>query len=132
MELRTLNMVLESHAPIDLFILMLGTNDLWKGFDLSASDIAACCMPLIWKVQKSQSGPELGVPEILLIAPPPLGKLSTLMKFFFEGRSTVSKGLGAEYKKVADITGCHFLDASKYLKASTDDGVHLDSAGQKN
>jgi lysophospholipase L1-like esterase len=127
---KTLNMVLESHAPIDLFILMLGTNDLWKGFDLSASDIAVCCMSLIWKVQKSQSGPELGVPEILLIAPPPLGKLSTFMKFFFEGQSTVSKGLGAEYKKVADITGCHFIDASKYLKASTDDGVHLDSSGQ--
>jgi len=128
---KTLNVVLESQSPVDIVILMLGTNDLWKGFDFSASDIGASCMSLIWKVQQSQCGPGAGIPDILLIAPPVLGKLSEKMKFFFEGRQSVSRKLGAEYKKVAEITGCHFLDASKYIKPGTKDGVHPDAAGHK-
>lgn len=128
---KALPMVLESHAPIDLFILMLGTNDLWKGFDFSASDIAASCVPLIWTVQKAMAGPGLGVPEILLVAPYPLGKLSQLMNFFFGGRGQVSKKLAAEYKKAAESAGCHFFDSSKHVKASEPDGVHLDVAQQR-
>lgn len=128
---KALPMVLESHAPIDLFILMLGTNDLWKGFDFSASDIASSCISLIWTVQKAMAGPGLGVPEILLVAPYPLGKLSQFMEFFFVGRGGVSKNLAAEYKKAAETTGCHFFDSSKYVKASEPDGVHIDVSGQR-
>jgi lysophospholipase L1-like esterase len=96
---KSLTLALESHMPIDLFILMLGTNDLWKALGLSASDIAASCMSLIWTVQKAMAGPGFGVPEILLIAPQPLGPLSPFMKFYFEGRAAVSRGLSKENKK---------------------------------
>ena len=54
---KSLPLALECHMPIDLFILMLGTNDLWKALGLSASDIAASCMSLIWTVQKAMGGP---------------------------------------------------------------------------
>lgn len=128
---KTLPMVLEAHAPIDIFILMLGTNDLWRSFNFSASDIAASCMSLIWTVQKSMAGPQMGVPEILLIAPYPLGRLSQFMKFYFEGRTGVSKQLAREYKKASQATGCRFMDSSKYVKASKADGVHIDEAEQR-
>ncbi len=128
---KSLPLVLESHMPIDLFILMLGTNDLWKALNLSASDIAASSMSLIWTVQKAMAGPGSGVPQILLIAPQPLGTLSPFMKFYFEGRAAVSRSLAREYKKAAGITGCHFLDAAKYAGSSNIDGVHLDAAGQR-
>ena len=118
-----LPMILEAHAPIDVFILMLGTNDLFKAFGFSASDIAASCMSLIWKVQKSMAGPGYGVPEILLIAPPKLGKLSTFMSFYLEGRQKASSELAREYKKAAEVSACHFLDASKHVRASKIDGV---------
>lgn len=121
-----LGAVLESHSPIDIFILMLGTNDLWVSFDLSALEIASGCLSLIWDLQKSGCGPEFGIPQILLIAPPPLGKLSSFMDIFFHGRLKVSKQLGNTYKKAADAVGCLFLDASKFVKASRVDGVHLD------
>jgi lysophospholipase L1-like esterase len=128
---KSLPLALESHMPIDLLILMLGTNDLWKPLDLSASDIAASCMSLIWTVQKAMAGPGYGVPQILLIAPQPLGSLSPFMKFYFEGRAQVSRALAREYKKAAGITGSHFLDASKYVKSSRIDGVHLDPPEQR-
>ena len=50
------DIVFETHAPIDIFILMLGTNDLWQGFDYSAAYITSACLLLVWKVQKSHSG----------------------------------------------------------------------------
>ena len=123
---KSLPMVLETHAPIDIFILMLGTNDLWKCFDLRGSDMAGSCMSLVWTVQKSMAGPGLGAPEIILIAPYPLGRLSTFMKFFFEGMGAVSKQLGKECRKASEAAGSRFLDSSKYVKASKIDGVHLD------
>lgn len=123
--------VLETQSPVDIFILMLGTNDLWKSFNFSASEIATGCFSLIWTVQKSQCAPGLGIPEILLIAPPPLGKLSTFMEFFFQGRHKVSTELSKEYGKVAEVTGCHFLDSSRFVKASKVDGVHLDQTDNR-
>lgn len=128
---KTLPMVLETHAPMDLVILMLGTNDLWNRFDFSASDIARSCISLVWTIQKVMAGTGLGVPEILLVAPYPLGKLTQYMNFFFEGSGEVSKQLAAEYKKAAEVTGCHFFDSSKHVKASEPDGVHLDAAQQR-
>lgn len=128
---KSLPLALESHMPIDLFILLLGTNDLWKALTLSASDIAASAMSLIWTVQKAMAGPAFGVPQILLIAPQPLGHLSPFMDFYFAGRAPVSRGLAKEYEKVSKMTGCHFLDASKFVKSSKIDGVHLDAPGQR-
>lgn len=129
---KSLQLALDSHMPIDLFILMLGTNDLWRRFNFTASEIAASCMmSIILTVQKSIAGPSLGVPEILLIAPQPLGALSPFMNAFFGGRAAVSRQLAREYKEMAQLAGCHFLDASKFVKSSKIDGVHLDTAGQR-
>lgn len=128
---KVLEMLLETHSPIDIVIIMLGTNDLWLGFDYSATDITTDCLSLVWKVQKSHSGTGFGVPEILLISPPPLGKLSPFMKLFFKGREKVSKELAGLYKIGAKASGVGFLDSSKYVKTSTVDGVHLDPAEQK-
>ncbi|MGH8069713.1 MAG: SGNH/GDSL hydrolase family protein [Candidatus Entotheonellia bacterium] len=118
--------LLESHAPIDLCILMLGTNDVGPSYHLTASEVAFGCLALIWTMQKSQAGPAGGAPEILLIAPPPLGEVSGLMELFYNGGEEASRALAKAYKTVADASGCHFLDASKYLEVSKIDGVHLD------
>lgn len=123
---KVLEMVLETHSPIDIVIIMLGTNDLWLGFDYSASQITTDCLSLVWTVQKSHCGPNYGAPEILLISPPSLGKLSPYMELFFKGRVKTSKELSALYKTGAKAAGVKFLDASKHVKASTADGVHID------
>lgn len=126
-----LEMVLETHSPIDIVIIMLGTNDLWLGFDYSARDITTACLSLVWKVQKSHAGPEFGAPKVLLIAPPPLGKLSLFMDLFFKGREKLSKELAGLYKIGAKTAGVEFLDSSKYVKVSSIDGVHIEPAEHK-
>jgi lysophospholipase L1-like esterase len=68
--------LLESHAPLDWVILMLGTNDVGSSYRLSAAEVAFGCATLVWAVQKSQAGPGGGTPKILLIAPPVLGEVS--------------------------------------------------------
>jgi lysophospholipase L1-like esterase len=118
--------LLESHAPIDLCILMLGTNDIAPYYHLTASDIAGGCLALIWTIEKSQAGPAGAAPEILLIAPPLLGRMSGIMELFYKGGEKTVKALPAAYKTIADSSGCHFFDASKHVKASKIDGVHLD------
>lgn len=124
--LKMLEPLLESHAPIDLCILMLGTNDIASGYHLTASDIASGCLALIWAIEKSQAGPAGTAPDILLIAPPLLGRVSGIMELFYKGSEETLRALPKAYKTVADSSGCHFLDASKHVKASKIDGVHLD------
>ena len=118
--------LLESHAPIDLCILMLGTNDVAPICHLTPSDVACGCLALIWTIEKSQAGPDGRAPEILLIAPPLMGPISGTMELFYKGGEEALKALPKAYKTVADSSGCHFLDAAKYVKASKLDGVHLD------
>jgi lysophospholipase L1-like esterase len=118
--------LLESHAPIDLCILMLGTNDVAPGYHLTVSDVACGCLALIWAVEKSQAGPAGKAPVILLIAPPLLGRLSETMGLFYKGGEKTLRALSKAYKTVAESSGSLFLDASKYVKASKIDGVHLD------
>jgi len=56
--------------PLDLVIVMLGTNDLKKRFSLSAFDVANGAGVLVDVVHKSAAGPNGGVPKVLLLAPP--------------------------------------------------------------
>jgi lysophospholipase L1-like esterase len=123
--------LLESHAPLDLVIIMLGTNDVGPTYRLSASEVAFGCATLVWAVQKSQVGPAGGTPEVLLIAPPSLGELSGLMELFYKGGEGTSSELARAYQTVAQACRCHFLDASKIVQTSKVDGVHLDPAGQR-
>jgi len=121
---------LETHKPLDVVVILLGTNDLKHRFSLTAFDIAAGAGVLVDVVQKSQAGRENRAPEVLLIAPPPLGKLSDFTQMF-QGGVEKSKELGRFYKAVAEEKGCHFLDAGQILVSSEADGVHFDPEGHK-
>jgi len=66
---------LETHRPLDLVAMLLGTNDLKVRFSLSAYDIANGAGVVVDIVQRSGAGPDEGAPKVLLMAPPPVGKL---------------------------------------------------------
>ncbi|MGH3100205.1 MAG: GDSL-type esterase/lipase family protein, partial [Thermoleophilia bacterium] len=67
-----------THQPIDLVIVMLGTNDLKIRFGASARDIAAGAGFLLDIVGASDCGPEGSPPQALLVCPPPVGRLGLL------------------------------------------------------
>jgi len=115
---------LETNKPLDLMIIMLGTNDLKMRFSVPASDIADGAGVLVGMVQKSETGVN-GSPKVLLIAPPPVSKLTNFAEMF-QGAETKSKKFSQHYRRVAKEYGCHFLDTAKIIVSSDLDGIHLE------
>ena len=116
---------LETHRPIDLVILMLGTNDLKMRFSVSAFDIANSAGVLVDIIQKSVAGPDGAAPAVLLVAPPPVAKLSEFAEMF-EGSQEKSLKFVAHYRRVAEERGCAFLDAGAVIRSSDLDGIHFE------
>ncbi len=116
---------LESHAPLDLVVLMLGTNDTKKRFGVTASDIGMCVSRLVQAVLSSNAGREWKAPKLLLVAPPPLGRLAAYAEMFMEGTEK-SKRFGEVYAEAARRQGCAFLDAGQVIRTSDIDGVHFE------
>ncbi|MFN8373778.1 MAG: SGNH/GDSL hydrolase family protein [Anaerolineae bacterium] len=116
---------LESHQPLDLVVLMLGTNDLKKRFSTNAFEVAAGAEALVNIMRTSMAGLNGGAPKILLLCPPPLARLD-LFAGMFEGGDVTSRGLAGYFERVASNTGCGFLDVGKVLVSSEVDGIHFD------
>jgi lysophospholipase L1-like esterase len=116
---------LESHSPIDLVVLLLGTNDLKKRFSAPASDIAGGAARLVEKILASRAGRGGAAPKILLLAPPPLAKLTGLAEMFEDGTEK-SRKLGAYYREVASRHNTAFLDTADIIHSSDIDGIHLE------
>jgi lysophospholipase L1-like esterase len=117
---------LESHSPVDLATLMLGTNDLKTRFGSSASDIAQGAASLAEMVLRSGCGPGGGAPEVVLISPPPVATLTDMAQMF-EGAQEKSRQFPEHYGRFAEQYGCEFLDASAVIASSDVDGIHLDA-----
>ena len=118
---------LETHKPIDLVIIFLGVNELKKRFSLSAYDIAEGARVLVEIVQKSGAGRMNGAPWVLLLAPPPVGKLTAFAELF-EGAEAKSRKFAEHYSRVASEAGCSFLDTSKIITSSDLDGIHFEQS----
>lgn len=120
---------LESHKPLDLVVLMLGTNDLKKRFSLAPFDIAAGVGKLIDIIQISHAGTDNQTPQILLLTPPPIGSLDAIGQEVFENASPKSRSLSSYLYQISQTKGCSFLDTTTFLQPSLDEGLHLDENG---
>lgn len=117
---------LDSHSPIDLVIIMLGTNDLKRRFSLASIDIANGVAVLADITKRSYSGPNWTAPKVLLLAPPPIKEVG-FFKEMFEGGAEKSLKFGEYYKRVAEERDCAFLDTATIIKSSEADGIHFES-----
>ena len=117
---------LMSHAPLDLVILALGCNDLKKRFSLSAFDIAEGAARLILLTRAYGEGPDGRAPKILLIAPPPIARLTGYAEMF-EGGAEKSRLVGQRYREIASREGVAFLDAGAVIRCSDLDGIHYEA-----
>ena len=117
---------LETHRPLDLAIILLGTNDMKMRFSLTAFDIAQGAGVLVRDVQRSAAGRAGVAPPVLLLAPPPVAKL-TYFDQMFAGAEAKSQKLGYYYRLVAEELGCAFLDTATVIRSSDLDGIHFEA-----
>ncbi len=115
--------LLETHRPVDVVLLMLGTNDLKQRFSVNAMDIALSLERLVGVIRASAAGPGGAAPGVLLVAPPPIEEVGCLAEMF-AGGAAKSQALGARIAAVAARLGLPFLDAGRLVKVSPVDGIH--------
>jgi lysophospholipase L1-like esterase len=117
---------LTTHKPLDLVVILLGTNDLKKRFSLSAYDIANGAGVLVDVVQKSDTGPDEKPPQLLLLAPPPIARLTEYAEMF-EGAEPKSRKFSENFRRVAEEYGCEWLDTADIIVSSDIDGIHFEA-----
>ena len=117
--------LLETHQPIDVVLIMLGTNDLKGRFSLNATDIALSLERLVLMVRASGAGPQGRAPDVVLVAPPPIREVGALAEMF-QGGAAKSALLAARIGEVAGRLGVPFLDAGTLVRVSQLDGIHYD------
>ena len=119
---------LQSHKPLDLVILMLGSNDCKERFACDPYSIASGLSRVLDAIIFSRSGRREASPAILLIAPPWMREGEPVPEMG-EGAVFKSRQLADAYRQLADEYGCRFLDGEKIHSASEVDCLHLDLEG---
>ena len=129
---RTLPTILGTHSPLDLVIIMLGSNDMkpWiHGQPLPAKQGMA---RLISIVRAHPYPLEAPAPKNLVMAPPPLCRTDNVeFDEMFGHRYEASRQLALQYAALASETGCGFFDAGAVAETTPLDGVHLDAANTR-
>jgi lysophospholipase L1-like esterase len=127
-----LPLLLISHQPLDLVIIMLGTNDIKFAARCRAFDASMGMERLIHIVKSANYVKGFKTPEILIVSPPSL--VPTEDEWFNElwGHAiTESKLFAKHYARVAQEMNVHFFDAGSVAVADKTDGGHLDAANTK-
>lgn len=123
---------LQSHKPLDLVILSLGTNDCKSIFSASARTITRGMGVLVNIVKRFDYGPGVGAPQILLISPIHMGPdiANSIFETFNDESAEKVKQLAMLYEDLAVRTGCMFLDAARVAGPGSDQ-LHMDGESHR-
>lgn len=119
---------IEVNSPLDLVILMLGTNDFQSMHAHNAWHSAQGIATLIAAIRSAPIEPGMPVPPVLVVAPPPIRTPKGPIAAKFAGGDRKCTGLAQAYAEVCRASECFFFDAGSCISASDVDGVHLDAA----
>ena len=120
---------LNSHKPVDIVVMMLGSNDLKETFHASPQQIAEGAGVLVETIQNFTREKQGFEPKIVLVCPPEIGEGITESPFygsFYENAIERSRQLPALYKSAAERFGCIFVNAAAHIRPSGVDSLHLD------
>lgn len=122
---------LMTHQPVDLLLIMLGTNDTKVFFAATAKVIASGLEELIKAALNPYVYDARKAPQILVVSPILLGEGINPGSCFDQASAGRAAGLADAYREVAGLYGCHFFNAALHAEPSPVDGVHLDEEGHR-
>lgn len=121
---------LNTNAPIDLLVFMLGTNDFQLHFKCSAEATARAVRFMLENARSlpiTRNGQEL---PILVLCPAAISE----HRFGYQPSDLISqkeiddsRGLAEKLEEITRLLGCEFLDLNKHVKVSERDGIHLEA-----
>ena len=130
--LKDIDVCIQSQHPVDLVIIMLGTNDTKFFFGMNAFMIAKGAERIIERIRQGGYGPNGKCPEILLMAPIRLhpdmmnrGSDGEFGEYSLKVDAQLNKYLG----ETAKTLGTHYLDAGAYVTADPADCIHMNEEG---
>ncbi|HWA17537.1 MAG TPA: SGNH/GDSL hydrolase family protein [Devosia sp.] len=127
---RILPTLLSSHGPLDMVVVMLGTNDLKHFLGATALEASYGVRRLVQIVRAHAAAQKEPVPKIILVAPPAAVDATTHpeMTLHFGPEAIGASGSFAQmYKRRAEEEGVGFFDAGTVAKTDPRDGIHLDA-----
>lgn len=126
---RILPTLLHTHGPVDLVILMLGTNDLKRGIGAGSAVGAVKGVERLVNLIRHHVWPfDYDQPEILIVSAPHICETGNEMfAAMFIDAVGQSQMMGSLYRDLADDKGCGFFDAASVAVTTPVDGVHLDA-----
>lgn len=119
---------LATHLPLDLVIIMLGTNDTKPYFNRTPYDIAYGMSKLVGQVLTGGGGigTPYPAPKCLVVAPPPLTPMPhPFFQGMFGGGHEKSAQLGQQYQAMADFAKVDFLNSGDFITTDGCDGIHF-------
>ena len=119
--------ILQSHAPLDLLVLMLGTNDCKQRFAATPVNIKDALTRLVKKARQLDIW--RSVPRILIVAPIIIDERlysSPNAAGMGEGCVEKSRQLPQLFQDAAREHGCSFLDCNPYVNPAEGDYMHFD------
>jgi len=119
--------ILQSHAPLDLLVLMLGTNDCKQRFAATPVNIKDALTRLVKKARQLEVW--RSEPRILIAAPIIMdGRLYSSPNADGMGEGCVEKSrqLPSLFREAASDLGCDFLDCNPYVSPAEGDYMHFD------
>jgi lysophospholipase L1-like esterase len=121
-----LPVVLQTHAPLDLVVIWLGTNDLLVPGGLTAIDAARGAITLAEMVRAGDAGPDGEPPEVLVLVSPPFGPLDVLERLSPHAELE-SRGFIDAFRWLAEEAQVPLLDLAPFATSSTLDGIHFEA-----
>ncbi|MBB3931976.1 lysophospholipase L1-like esterase [Kaistia hirudinis] len=119
---------LASHLPLDLVVIMLGTNDTKSYYRRTPYEIALGMSKLVGQVLTSAGGvgTVYPAPQVLVVAPPPLADMPhSWFQGMFEGGREKTVALAAQYRSLASFMKVDFFDAGSCVTTGGVDGIHF-------
>ena len=127
----TLISCLDTHDPIDVVILMLGTNELKDSFDSNLGSISrAIENDYVKKILERRSQFKNSYPKLILVSPPMLNLEKEYAKKRYSNSQKTNKELAMIYEEIAARNGCYLVNSSEIVTVG-EDGVHIDANNHK-